>query len=99
MNDKGGVFCSNIGGGSVRCGFKFKETLEAEKDSMSADIERGTRSNNVEKLTSGYKREDIKIRDNDGNAINLLDKVKVTGKLSVVPGSERCFITVSKIEK
>lgn len=99
LDDKGGVFCSNTGGGPVRCGFKFTETPNAEKVSLSADIERGTSANNVEELPKGYKREDIKIRDNSGNIINLAEKVKITGKLNFVPGSDRCYVTVSKIEK
>ena len=98
LTDKKSVFCSNIGGGNVKCGFSFVETPNAEKD-MGADIEVGTSANTVEQLPKSYKSEDIKIRDDNGNMINLADKVKLTGKLSVVPGSERCFMTVTKIEK
>jgi hypothetical protein len=98
LNGKTSVFCSNIGGGSVKCGFSFKESPTSEKD-MGADIEVGTGANTVEELPKDYKSENVKIRDNNGNVINLADKVKLTGKLSVVPGSERCFMTVKKIEK
>jgi hypothetical protein len=66
---------------------------------MGADIEVGRSANTVEELAKNYKREDIKIRDHQGNVINLAEKVKLTGKLTVVPGSERCFMTVTKIEK
>lgn len=99
LSDKGGVFCSNTGGGPVRCGFRMTETPESEKVSLSADIERGSGTNEVEELKSGYKREDVKIHGNDGNLINLGEKVKVTGTLNYVPGSDRCYITVAKIEK
>lgn len=98
LNDKGGVFCSNIGGGPVRCSFNFTETSNSEK-TMNADIERGTSANQVEELARGYKLEDIKIHANDGNLINFSEKVKITGKINFVPGSDRCYITVSKIEK
>jgi hypothetical protein len=98
LNDTGNVFCSNIGGGSVKCGFSFKENPKDTKD-MGADIPTGKVANSVEELKSSYKREDIKIRDNNSAIINLADKVKLTGKLSAVPGSDRCFITVDKIEK
>lgn len=98
LDDKGGVFCSNTGGGPVRCGFKFLETPTSET-SFSADIERGTWANNVEQLKSGYKREDIKIHDNDGNIINLADKVKLTGKLNTTADGKVCYLTVTKIEK
>jgi hypothetical protein len=99
LSDRGGVFCSNTGGGPVRCGFGLTETLTSEKISLSADIERGTSANNVEELARGYKLEDIKIHAKDGNLINFTEKVKITGKLNFVPGSDRCYITVSKIEK
>lgn len=99
LDDSKSVFCSNTGGGPVRCGFSLKETPASEKITLSADIERGTSANNVEELKSGYKREDIKIHGNDGSLVNLSEKVKITGQVNFVPGSERCYITVSKIEK
>jgi hypothetical protein len=103
LDDKGGVFCSNTGGGPVRCGFKLLENPGAEKG-FSADIEQGTWANNVEKLQSGYKKEDIKIHDNSGNIINPADKVKLVGKMNVAknpsnPEYDVCYLTVTKIEK
>lgn len=98
LNDKGGVFCSNIGGGNVKCGFTFLQNPTDEKG-FSADIEQGTWANNVEKLERGYKKEDIKIYDNEGNVVNLAGKVKITGKMSISPDGQVCFMTVSKIEK
>jgi hypothetical protein len=98
LDDKGGVFCSNIGGGNVKCGFKLLENPGSEK-SIGADIEEGTWANNVEKLGSGYKKEDIKIHDNGGNIINLADKVKLTGEMNVTPDLKVCFLKVTKIEK
>jgi hypothetical protein len=50
-------------------------------------------------LKSGYKKEDIKIRDNAGNVINLSDKVKLTGEMNVTPDQKVCFLNVTKIEK
>jgi hypothetical protein len=98
LDDQRGVFCSNTGGGPVRCGFKLKESPQAEKG-FTADIERGTGSSSVEELKSGYKREDIKVRDKDGNLISFADKVKVTGKMNTTPDGSVCYLTVSKIEK
>jgi hypothetical protein len=103
LNDKGGVFCSNTGGGPVRCGFKVLENPSGEKG-FSADIEQGSSANTVEKLQSGYKKEDIKIHDNSGDVINLADKVKLVGKMNVAknpsnPEHDVCFLTVTKIEK
>jgi hypothetical protein len=99
LNPGRSVYCSNTGGGPVRCGIDLLEAPTSEKVSLSADIERGNSANNIEEIKSSYKKEDVKIHDNNGNIINLADKVKITGKLNVVPGSDRCFITVSKIEK
>lgn len=103
LNDKGGVYCSNTGGGPVRCGFKLLENPTTEKG-FSADIEQGTWANNVEKLQSGYKKEDIKIHDNGGNVIALDQKVKLVGKMSYAKGggdgsNDVCYLTVTKIEK
>ncbi len=103
LDDKGGVYCSNTGGGPVRCGFKLLENPGAEKG-FSADIEQGTWANNVEKLQSGYKKEDIKIHDNSGNILDLNGKVKLVGKMNVAknasnPEYDVCYLTVTKIEK
>ncbi len=97
LDDRGSIFCSNIGGGPVRCMLD----VGAEKGGtkvFGADIEQGSSSSEIEKLESGYKKSDIKIRDNSGTVINLGDKLRFTGKMSVVPGST-CFMTVDKIEK
>ncbi len=97
FDDKGGVFCSNIGG-RMECGFTLKEKPTDEKG-FTAYIEQGDWANTVEKLQSGYKHEDIKIRASDGNPINLADRVKLTGEMNVAPGGSVCFIKVTKIEK
>jgi hypothetical protein len=92
------VFCSNIGGGRLECGFDFSDAPGGEKK-MGAEIEQGSGANTIDKLPSGYKKEDIKLRDNTGNAISLNDKVKVTGKMSIEPKMNVCFMQVEKIEK
>ena len=99
LSPRRSVFCSNTGGGPVRCGVNLLETPDSEKDNISADIERGTGANNIEDIKGSFQKEDIKIHDNSGNLINLADKVKVTGKMNTVPGTDRCYFTVSKIEK
>ena len=96
------VFCSNRGG-RMECGFDFLEAPGSEKK-FSADIEQGSGANTVDMLESGYKKEDVKIRDNAGNQIPLgSDKVKVTGKMSIVPAAAGnpgvCFMQVYKIER
>ena len=102
LSDKGSLFCSNTGGGPVRCGFKLLAAPTDDKG-FSADIETGSGANTVEKPASGYKKEDLKVRDNSGSVINLAEKVKVTGKIRTTkdPASNSvvCYMTVSKIEK
>ncbi|MEO6393279.1 MAG: hypothetical protein ABIP75_15620 [Pyrinomonadaceae bacterium] len=103
LDDKGGIFCSNTGGGPVRCGFKLLQN-SGDPKGFSADIEIGTGANSVEKITGSYKREDIKIHDNSGNVINLADKYRVTGKLNFAKDptaktGDVCYLTVTKIEK
>lgn len=98
LEDKGGVFCSNTGGGPVRCGFKLLEKPDGDK-TISADIVRGTSANNVEELQSGYQKEDIKIHKNDGNLADLSKPFKITGELNTTEDASVCYITVSKIEQ
>jgi hypothetical protein len=99
LSPRRSVYCSNTGGGPVRCGVNLLETADSEKDNLSADMERGTSSNNIEEVKGSFKKEDIKIHDNSGNIINLAEKVKVTGTLNKIPDKDQCYLTVSKIEK
>ena len=99
LSPRRSVFCSNTGGGPVRCGVNLLEAPDSAKDNMSADIVRGNGANNIEEIKGSFKKEDIKIHDNNGNLINLADKVKVTGILNKIPDADQCYLTVSKIEK
>jgi hypothetical protein len=98
LSQRGSVFCSNTGG-RMECGFDLFEKQGSE-NKLRVDIEQGTGANTVDKLGSGYKKEDIKIRDNLGNQVSLdADAVKLTGKLSVSPDAKACFMKVYKIER
>lgn len=102
LEQRGSVFCSNTGG-RMECGFDLFEAAGSDKK-LRVDIEQGSGANTVDKLERGYKKEDVKIRDNTDNQIALgSDKVKVTGKMSVVPpmGNAQgvCFMQVNKIER
>jgi hypothetical protein len=92
------VFCSNTGGGPVRCGFDLKESAAGPRK-LGVDIQRGSGANSVEPLTRGFRKSDIKIYDKDGKPLDLARPAKVTGKLSVAPNATACFITARKIEK
>lgn len=102
LDDKGGVFCSSVGG-RLDCGFAVMAAPSGEKV-FSADIEQGSGANEVEKLERSYKKEDIKIHDNSGAVIKLSsDKVTLTGEMSIAPaapgGVGVCFMKVDKIER
>ena len=96
------VLCSSRGG-TETCGLSLKQNPSDEKG-ISADVETGSGANTMDKLGSGYKKEDLKIRDKAGNAVTPNDKVKVTGEIMAVPNSLNpqetvCVIKVKKIEK
>ena len=96
LDDKGSIFCSNTGG-RMDCSLDFLAAPGGQRI-LGAEIEQGSGSSEIEKFASGYKREDLKIHDASGALIKLSDKVNITGKLSVVPGST-CFMEIDKIEK
>jgi hypothetical protein len=98
LDDRGSIFCSNIGGGRMDCGLDVIANPGGTKV-FGADIEEGSGSSEIEKLPSGYKKEDIKIHDNSGAVIKLSDKVTLTGQMSIAPDGSVCFMEVDKIEK
>jgi len=91
------VYCSNTGG-RMDCGLDLVGS-PGGKRIFGADIEEGTGANQIEKLPSGYKDEDIKIHDNSGGLINMSNKVTVTGQMSIAPDGSVCFMEIDKIEK
>lgn len=95
LDDRGSIFCSNIGGGPVRCGLDVIAQAGGPKV-FSADIEQGSGSSSIEKMESGYKKSDIKIRDAAGNIIKLTDKLRFTGEMNVAPNV--CYMKVDRIE-
>ena len=98
LDDRGSTFCSNIGGARMDCSFDVVSSAGAPRI-FGADIEEGSGANQIEKLPSSYKKEDIKIHDNGGGLIKLSDKVTLTGQMSIAPDGSVCFMEVDKIEK
>ena len=87
----------------MECPFDFVETAGSEK-TIGADIEVGSGANTVTEIPKGFKKADLKVRDNAGNQIGLgTDKVKMTGKMLIAPaapgGTGVCLMQVYKIEK
>lgn len=96
------IFCSNRGG-RMECPFDFVGSAGSEKK-IGADIAVGNGGNTVTEIPKGFKKEDIKVRDNAGNEIALgSDKLKMTGKMLIAPappaGQGVCLMQVYKIEK
>jgi hypothetical protein len=71
---------------------------------MTADIEVGSGANTMDEVPSGFKKEDLKVRDSAGNQLALeSDVAKFTGKMMIAPGAGGnpgvCLMQVYKIEK
>lgn len=102
LESRASIFCSNRGG-RMECPFDFLASLGGD-NKIGADIEVGNGANTVTEITKGFKKEDIKVRDNAGEQITLgTDKVKLTGKMLIAPaapgGQGVCLMQVYKIEK
>jgi len=102
LNPRTAIYCSNRGG-RMECPFELTNAAGGEKY-ITADVEVGTGANTVDEIQSGFKKEDLKVRDNAGNQIVLgTDKVKLTGKMAIAPaapgGQGVCLMQVYKIEK
>jgi hypothetical protein len=102
LDDNGSVFCSNTSG-RMECGFAFKKSPDGKKG-FSADIAIGSGANSMDRLERGYKKEDIVIRNNEGNTVDLGKEVKITGDLSAYqsdtePNGVGCFVKVYKVEQ
>lgn len=98
LTERGSLFCSNTGG-RMECGFDLLESA-GSANKLRVDIEQGSGSNTVDKVERGYRKEDIKIRDNTGNEVKLdTDLIKATGKVSVAPDGSVCFMQLRKIER
>lgn len=83
----------------MECSFDFLDSPGGTKR-FGTDIEQGSGANTVDEIKGSYKKEELKIRDNAGNPVAVgTDKVKVTGKMSIEPAMNVCFMQVYKIEK
>ena len=97
LTDGGSLYCSNTGG-RMDCNFTLMEKPDGGAKIL-ASIAQGSGASSIEDFGDSYKKSDLKIHDNSGGMVKVGDKVTLTGKFSVVPGGNSCFITVDKIEK
>lgn len=96
------IYCSNRGG-RMECGMDLLEAAGSQ-NKISADVEVGSGANSMDEVPSGFKKEDLKVRDNAGNQIALgSDTAKFTGKMLIAPaapgGQGVCLMQVHKIER
>jgi hypothetical protein len=96
LTDGGGVSCSNSTG-PMKCSLKLMAAPGDEKR-MNVYLEMGTWANEMEKLSDGYKAEDIKVHGDDGNLVKLGEKLKITGELRAADANT-CWINVTKITR
>ncbi len=102
LTPRSSIYCSNRGG-RMECPFDMLESAGAQ-NKMAADIEVGSGANTMDEVPSGFKKEDLKVRDNAGNPVALgSDVAKFTGKMLIAPaapgGQGVCLMQVYKIEK
>ena len=102
LKPRSSIFCSNRGG-RMECPFDLQESA-AGQNKITADIEVGSGANSMDEVPKGFKKEDLKIRDNAGNRVTLeSDIVKATGKMMIAPaapgGQGVCLMQVYKLER
>ena len=96
------IYCSNRGG-RMECPFDLLESA-GSSTKITADIEVGSGANTMDEVPKGFKKEDLKVRDNAGNQLALgTDVAKFTGKMLVAPSATgnpgTCLMQVYKIER
>ena len=102
LSPRRSIYCSNRGG-RMECPFDLLESAGSQ-NKMTADIEVGSGANTMDEVPSGFKKEDLKVRDSGGNPLALeSDIAKFTGKMMIAPGAAGnpgvCLMQVYKIEK
>src|SRR6478736_293711 len=72
--DEAGLMCTNPGSSRMTCRYSVLAN-PGGAEVFSAFIEQGKSKNQAEKPSTGYRREDLKIRDDNGSMISLSDRV------------------------
>ena len=102
LSPRRSILCSNRGG-RMECPFELLESAGSQ-NKMTADIEVGSGANTMDEVPSGFKKDELKVRDNAGNQLALeSDMAKFTGKMMIAPaapgGQGVCLMQVYKIER
>lgn len=98
LDPGGSIFCSNTGGGPVKCHLLLKQQA-GDTTELGVYIVEGDSANNVEKPESGFKKDEVKVYDDNGNRVSFTEKVRLTGEMRVAQAEKVCNMKVDKIEK
>jgi hypothetical protein len=90
-----GVSCGEMGGYS-QCLYRLNEK-PTDKKGIRVGIVQGASANQAESLPIADK--DVKIHAADGQIINIADKLKLTGEMSISSDGSYCSMKVTKVEK
>lgn len=96
------VLCSSRDG-TRTCGLNLVDSPDGT-NKISVYLEEGTGKSQMEPLPKNYGKENLKIRDSDGQVLGARDRVRVTGiakNTNDVVGSSYvvCYINVQEIER
>jgi hypothetical protein len=96
------VFCSSSDG-TRTCGLELVDS-PAGTNKISVYLEEGTGKSQMEALPKSYSKENLKVRDSDGQVVGPQDRVRVIGIAAsasdVVNSSYSvCYINVEVIER
>jgi hypothetical protein len=94
------LFCSSDRNGHMRCGLYLLDEpreLDFSEVNFSVNILQGTSTHQIEPVERGFTEADIRIRDADGNLVDLNETVQVTGRMLV--GADSCQMDVNEIRQ
>ncbi len=94
------LFCSSDHNGHLRCGLYLLDELrepDFSEVNFSVNIMQGTGTHQIEPVERGFTEADIRIRDADGNLVDLNETVQVTGRMLV--GADSCQMDVNEIRQ
>jgi hypothetical protein len=91
-----GIYCSNTGGGPMRCGLILLPTQGATVGS-AVEIREGGGDNAIEEVPEEWSLSTLRIHADDGSLVTPDERVRMTGEATVINGA--CFVSVDLIEK
>lgn len=99
----GTMMSYSTSGSSKTASLNFSAEPKGEKFIL-ATFPVGTGSNEMEELPRGFKKEDLKLKTNDGATVGMNDKVRLTGIATTKSDAlnaavQPCYLKVTQIDK